>query len=356
MNSESMPTSAAGPSTAGAGVAGGTDAANGLPTDDRAADGGSRARLQRHARPGVFARMAQVLEMIKVQHTVFALPFALMAALTAAGGWRALEHEWRRLLLVVVAVLGARSAAMAFNRLADAEQDATNPRTAGRHIPAGLVSRGFALAFTVAALGVFGVAAWLLNPLCLYGAPIVAVVLLGYSYSKRFTWLCHWWLGASLGLAPIGAWAAMRGNFTPLAGGVSARLGVPVELFPIVLGAAVMVWTAGFDLLYACQDFEFDASRPELHSGPKRFGLRAALKLARGMHLLAAALLAAAAWLGGFGAVVWAGLAIAGGLMVYEHRLVRPDDLTRIEAAFFMVNGAISLILFAAVAVQFALK
>jgi 4-hydroxybenzoate polyprenyltransferase len=294
-----------------------------------------------------------VLEMIKVQHTVFALPFALMAALTAAHGWHTIA--WRTIGLIVIAVLGARSAAMAFNRFADADHDAVNPRTSKRHIPAGILSKSFTVSFVVVSLAVFALAAWLLNPLCLYGAPIVAAVLLGYSYTKRFTWLCHWWLGLSLGLAPVGAWAAMRGDFLPLPGSVSAGLNVPFELFPFALGLAVMFWTAGFDVLYACQDYYFDCTQEGLYSAPKRFGLERALVLARAMHLIAAVLLSAAVWLGGFGAVVWTGLAIAGALLIYEHRLVKPSDLTRIEAAFFLVNGAISLILFAAVAVQFAL-
>lgn len=298
----------------------------------------------------LWRRIGHVLEMIKVQHTVFALPFALLAALAAADGWTALF--WEKVGLIVLAVLAARSAAMAFNRWADADHDAANPRTSRRHIPAGILSKTFTLGFVLASLTLFAVAAWLLCPICLYGSPIVAVVLLGYSYSKRFTWLCHLWLGASLGLAPIGAWLAIRESFAAAPG--SAAAGWGFEPFPWILGLAVCLWTAGFDMLYACQDFEFDRTRPDLHSVPKRFGLQAAFWLARGAHLSAAVLLGGALWLGGFGPVAWCGLGLAAALLIYEHRLVRPQDLTRIEAAFFLVNGAISLILLAAVALEFA--
>ena len=269
------------------------------------------------------SRIRTVLEMIKIEHSVFALPFALSAAVLAAQGCPGAD----KLLWILVAMVGARSAAMGFNRLADHAIDARNPRTAGRELPRGVLSRIEVWGFVVVSALALVVAAWRLNPLCLMLSPLALAVVLGYSYAKRFTSLSHLWLGLGLGLAPLGAWIAVRGQF---------------DVTPVVLAAAVLAWVAGFDILYACQDVDFDRSEG-LWSLPARWGVGRALLFARALHALAAALLACLYWLAPLRPLYLAGVAGVAGLLVYEHSLVREDDLSRVDAAFFTLNGWISL-------------
>ncbi len=287
-------------------------------------------------RNGVLKKTRTTLEMIKWEHSIFALPFALTAALLAAHGLPA----WPVLGWILVAMVAARSSAMAFNRWADAELDAANPRTGGRALPAGLLTRQFVLGFTVAAAAVFLVAAAKLNRLTLELAPMVLVVLLGYSYLKRFTRWSHMGLGLALGLAPAGAWIAVRGALDP-------RI--------LVLTAAVTLWVAGFDVLYACQDYDHDRGAG-LHSVPQAHGLTAAFWAARGMHL---AMLGLLVWFGrlfNFGVAGWLGVAAVGLLLAYEHSLVSPKDLRRLNAAFFTMNGVIALVFFGFVAADVWVK
>lgn len=271
------------------------------------------------------------LEMIKFEHSVFALPFALTGAMLA---WRddgyAAAGLAAKLAWIVVAMVGARSAAMAFNRLIDAEIDGRNPRTRMRHIPAGTLSRRFALGFTLAASLLFLLAAAMLNPLCLKLAPAALAIVFFYSYTKRFTSLSHLVLGFALGVAPAAAWLAIRGS---------------LDLRILWLTAAVTLWTSGFDIIYACQDFEFDRGEG-LHSIPRRLGIAPALWVSRLLHsgmLFCLAMLVDAFRLG---ALSWAGAAIVAALLVYEHSLVKADDLSRVNAAFFTVNGWVSMLFF----------
>lgn len=276
-------------------------------------------------------RLRLTLEMIKFEHSVFALPFALTGALLA---WRASEFRvgdlgWR-LVWIVVAMIAARSAAMAFNRILDAQIDARNRRTANRHLPAGLLSARFAWGFTFASSTVFLWAARELGRLCLLLAPIALGLVFFYSFSKRFTMFSHLILGFCLGIAPAAAWIAMRGS-------LDARI--------LWLTAAVMFWTAGFDVIYACQDFEFDCAE-SLCSIPKRFGLRNALLIARALHVLMVACLIALVWRFHLGAFSLMGIAAVAALLIYEHGLVKPHDLSRVNAAFFTINGYVSLLFF----------
>jgi 4-hydroxybenzoate polyprenyltransferase len=269
------------------------------------------------------------LDAIKFEHTVFALPFAYVAMVLAADGW----PGWHALLWVTLAMVGGRTLAMSVNRLADRILDAQNPRTAHRHLPTGLLRPGQVLAAAVASGGLLLVSAWMLNPLCLWLAPLAALFLVGYSYTKRFTWLTHWILGFTDGIAAAGGWIAVRAAFDP-----------PVFL----LWFALTVWIAGFDLIYACQDVDFDR-RAGLQSVPARFGVAAALATAKVCHLLTLAAFVALGWVMGLGLVYWAGVLAVAGLLAYEHSLVAPDDLSRLDIAFFNVNGYIAVILFIAV-------
>src|SRR5579871_6897785 len=276
-------------------------------------------------------RLRLTLEMIRFEHSVFALPFALTGALLAfreSGGFVA--NGWRTLLWIVVAMVGARSAAMAFNRVVDADIDGRNPRTRGRHLPAGLLSRGFAWGFVVLSAGVFLFAARELNPLCFHLAPVALGIVFFYSFTKRFTSFSHLVLGFSLGIAPAAAWIAMRGSLDP-------RI--------LWLTAAVTFWTAGFDVIYACQDYEFDVDE-SLWSVPRRLGIQGALLVARALHVLMVAsllLLVAALHLG---ALALAGVAAIVALLIYEHSLVKAHDLSRVNAAFFTMNGYVSVLFF----------
>jgi 4-hydroxybenzoate polyprenyltransferase len=261
--------------------------------------------------------------MVKFSHSVFALPFALASAALAVEG----SPPWRPLSWIVVAMVGARSAAMGFNRLADHEIDARNPRTAGRELPRGLLRRGEVWAFVLLSAGVFVLAAAMLNRLCLALSPVALAVVFGYSYTKRFTAFSHLLLGLGLAIAPVGAWIAVRGEF-----------GAP----SLALGLAVLAWVAGFDTIYACQDVAFDRAAG-LHSLPARLGVARALGLARGLHVVAVGLLASVYVLVPLHPVYLAGVAGVAALLVYEHSLVRADDLSRVDAAFFAVNGWISV-------------
>jgi 4-hydroxybenzoate polyprenyltransferase len=273
-------------------------------------------------------RIRTVLEMIKFEHTVFALPFALTGALLAA---RATLHSWptlRQVLWIVVAMVAARSAAMTLNRIADVRYDKENPRTKTRALATGALSVSFAWTFTLLAVAVFFVAAWQLNPLALKLSPVAIAILFFYSYTKRFTNWSHLFLGFALGISPAAAWIAITG-------GLDWRM--------LILCGAVTLWVGGFDVLYACQDVEFDKNAG-LYSIPKRFGIANALLIARVMHLGVIALLS---WLAfGFGLPwpAWAGIVVVAALLGYEHSLVKADDLSKLNAAFFTVNGYISML------------
>ncbi|HEV2054392.1 MAG TPA: UbiA-like polyprenyltransferase [Methylomirabilota bacterium] len=269
------------------------------------------------------------LDAIKFEHTVFALPFAYVAMVLAADGWPA----WRVVVWVTLAMTGARTLAMSVNRLADRLIDAANPRTAKRHLPTGLLAPWHMLLAAVASGALLALSGWMLNPLCLKLAPWAALFLIGYSYTKRFTWTSHWILGFTDGIAAAGGWIAVSGVFAP-----------PT----FVLWFALTVWIAGFDLIYACQDVDFDR-RAGLHSFPARFGIAPTLHAAKVCHVLTVVAFGALGWTMGLGWLYWAGVVIVAGLFVYEHSLVSPTDLSRLDVAFFNVNGYIALILFAAV-------
>ncbi len=280
----------------------------------------------------MFSRVSQLLEMIRFSHTIFALPFALLAAVMAwstGPGFRLQE-----LLGIVICMAAARSAAMAFNRLVDRRIDAVNPRTKDRHLPAGVLSVGSVVAFTVICSLAFVGGTLLFLPenwLPLYGSVPVLLFLFAYSFTKRFTMLSHFWLGAALMLAPLAAWVAIRGD---------------VAWAPVVLGAAVMLWVAGFDIIYACQDVDFD-KKNRLHSVPARLGVAGALRLAAVCHLGTVALLFTLAWVfPAFGWIYLAGVGAIAALLIYEHSLVRPDNLSRVNRAFFNINAVISVGLF----------
>jgi 4-hydroxybenzoate polyprenyltransferase len=273
---------------------------------------------------GLITKTRMTLEMIKWEHSIFALPFALTAVLLASHG----APAWRTLGWILVAMVTARSCAMAFNRWADADIDAANPRTRTRAIPAGLLSREFVLGFSLLMGLGFVIAAAELNRLTLALAPLVLLVLLGYSYMKRITRWSHLVLGLALGLAPAAAWIAVRGSLDP-------RI--------LVLTAAVMLWVGGFDVLYACQDFEHDREAG-LHSIPQALGIPTAFAVARIMHLAMLGLLVWFGYLFSFGIAGWIGVAAAGLLLAYEHAIVSPQDMRRMNAAFFTMNGVIAMV------------
>lgn len=295
----------------------------------------------------MFKRLWLVLDTIKFAHSIFALPFALLAMVVAAQGW----PSWRVAGQVVLCMVAARSAAMAFNRYSDREIDAANPRTRTRPSVTGDVSPGFLLAFIVLSSAVYWAGTWFLNTVCFAVALPVLAILLGYSYAKRFTSLCHFWLGLALGLAPLAAHLAVRGDLSPLPG-LGQHWNLSVEIFPLLLLATVLCWVAGFDLIYACQDFEIDSADPRLHSLPKRIGIKNALIVSALLHVLAVALLLASGYYASMG--VWYFLAVAAvsGLLLYEHWIVSPSDLSRVNVAFFTINGVVSLLLFAAVLLE----
>jgi 4-hydroxybenzoate polyprenyltransferase len=267
------------------------------------------------------------LEMIKIEHTLFALPFAFLGAVLAANGLPTI----RQAFWITIAMVGARSTAMAFNRIADRDYDSENPRTQSRAIPAGLLSVSFVWLFTLVSAALFLLAAAMLNWLTLLLAPIALACVMLYSYTKRWTLFSHLLLGWCLSIAPTGAWIAVRGH-----------LDSPV---PFLLSLIVLLWTAGFDVLYACQDYEFDL-RAGLHSIPKRFGIGRSLLIARLFHVGAFAAILALYWITKLGVFALVGVIVTAALLVYQHRLVRADDLSKLNAAFFTTNAFVSVILF----------
>jgi len=285
---------------------------------------------------GFLQNLKITLEMIKWEHSIFALPFALCGAMLAAGGM----PSWHQLAWIVVAMVSARSAAMAFNRLADASIDAANPRTATRALPVGLLTPGFVSTFVVVACGIFIVAAWQLNRLTLILSPIALAIVLLYSYAKRFTRWSHLFLGFALGIAPAAAWIAVRGSLDP-------RI--------LLLTAAVTFWVGGFDVIYACQDHDFDRNYG-LHSIPRHIGIHAALWIARVFHLVMLGLLVSLVIVFSLGKLAAMGVIAVAALLAYEHSLVRHDDLSKLNAAFFTMNGVISVVFFAFVAGDLLLR
>jgi 4-hydroxybenzoate polyprenyltransferase len=280
--------------------------------------------------------VAVTLEMIKWEHSIFALPFALCAAMLAAGGLpTAAQLGW-----IVLCMVSARSAAMAFNRLADAQIDAANPRTATRAIPAGVLSPTFVGIFVLTSCGIFVLAAAQLNRLTLYLSPVALAVILLYSYTKRFTRWSHVVLGFALGIAPAAAWVAVRGSLDP-------RI--------LLLTAAVTFWVGGFDVLYACQDIDFDRAH-DLNSIPQAYGVRRALLISRVLHLLMLGLLVALVVSFGLGKLAIAGVVAVAVLLAYEHSLVSADDLSKLNAAFFTMNGVIALVFFVFVAADLLMR
>ncbi len=274
--------------------------------------------------------------MVKFSHSLFALPFALSGTVLAAmrEGVRAEQVLW-----IVVAMFAARNAAMGFNRLADQRFDAANPRTASRELPSGALSRGAVWIVTLLLAALFVFAAFRLQPICGQLSPVALAVIFGYSYTKRFTWGSHLALGLALAMAPIGGWLAITGSFHPV---------------PLLLGLSVLLWVAGFDVIYACQDAEFDR-KAGLHSIPSRFGLRSALMIARLLHAATVAGLIAVGIVGELHPVYWAGIVLIAGILIFEHRLVGPDDLSNLDMAFFNMNGIISVVYLVVVLVTAAL-
>jgi len=266
----------------------------------------------------------ETMKMIKIEHSIFALPFGLLSAFLAAGGF----PEPRVLVLVVAAMVAARSAAMAFNRYVDAEIDARNPRTAIRSIPAGRLTRTYALGFIIVSSLLFMLCAWLLNPLAFYLSPLMLVVLLGYSLTKRFTSYCHFVLGLALGLSPLGAWVAVTGAF---------------HWIPVQIGLAVMCWVAGFDIIYACQDIDFDR-KEGLSSVPARLGVALSLNLSRLLHVVMVLLISFIGIQTELGWLYWTGVGLVVLCLIYEHSLVWDGDLSKVNIAFFTMNGVVSLI------------
>lgn len=273
----------------------------------------------------IVRKLKIILNMIKFEHTIFALPFAIMSAFIASDGLPPLDKcGW-----ILLAMIGARSCAMAFNRLVDAKIDGNNPRTAMRAIPAGLITTGSVWIFTVASAALLVFSAYKLNPLAFALSPVALVITMGYSFTKRFTSLSHFGLGLSLSIAPIGAWIAVKGKF---------------DWIPMLLGLSVLLWTAGFDIIYACQDFEFDRKN-RLHSIPARFGIQKALWLSSALHLITVSILVGLAVLPNLGVLYLIGVGVVTLILIYEHTIVSPSDLSRVNLAFFTLNGMVSLVL-----------
>ncbi|MBN2655101.1 MAG: UbiA family prenyltransferase [Nitrospirae bacterium] len=275
----------------------------------------------------VIKPVSNYMSMIKFSHSIFALPFAFTGALLASNG----IPESGKLLWIVAAMVGARTAAMGFNRIIDRHIDSLNPRTKNREIPAGIVSAGLALAFSLAALALLFFAAYMLNPLCLMLSPLAVFVFIAYSYTKRFTWLSHFVLGLALSAAPIGAWIGIKGTFD-------------LDILP--LGFTVVFWLAGFDTLYALQDMDFDKSHG-LFSIPARFGVKRSLLLAKIFHVAAWIMLCINGIIFNLNIIYWAGLVAVAFMLIYEHSLVRYNDLSKLNMAFLNMNGYISISIFA---------
>lgn len=277
--------------------------------------------------PSFSQKLRTTLEMIKFEHTLFALPFAFLGAVMAAGGL----PTWWQILWITLAMIGARSAAMTFNRILDKDIDAANPRTAGRELPSGKLSVKFAWMFFIASVALFLLAAYSLNWLTFALSPVALASILGYSYAKRFTAFAHLILGWSLAISPTAAWIAVRGA-------------IDSEI-PLLLSLVVLMWTAGFDVLYACQDYEYDR-KAGLRSIPARFGIKNSLKIARLFHLQAFIVLVLLYAVSGLGLLALGGVVAVGALLIYQHTLVKPNDLSRMNAAFFTTNAFVSVILF----------
>ncbi|HEY3130259.1 MAG TPA: UbiA-like polyprenyltransferase [Acidobacteriota bacterium] len=277
----------------------------------------------------------ETLRMIKFEHTVFALPFAYLGAFIAAGG----RPTWHKLIWISLAMLGARSAAMSFNRLVDLPLDALNPRTRMRSLPAGRLSPRFVIVFTILALALLLYSAFQLNQLCFLLAPLAVVIIFFYSYTKRFTSLSHLFLGLSLAIAPLGGWLAVREKLDPLA---------------LVLALVVGLWVAGFDIIYACQDATFDSAH-KLYSLPQTIGVGPALVVSAVAHMLMIILLFAMYWQLQLSKLSLAGIVATSLLIGYEHWIVRPSDLSRVNTAFFTLNGIISVLLFLAIGLDLSL-
>ncbi|HMT07976.1 MAG TPA: UbiA-like polyprenyltransferase [Pyrinomonadaceae bacterium] len=276
----------------------------------------------------VWNKLRTTLAMIKFEHTLFALPFAFLGAILAANGL----PTWQQIVWITVAMVGARSAAMTFNRIVDRDIDAANPRTAGREIPSGKLSVGFAWVFLYISIGIFLLASYSLNWLTFALSPVALIVVLGYSYAKRFTAFAHVVLGLALAISPSAAWIAVRGSLD--------------EEVPLLLSLLVLMWTAGFDVLYACQDSEFDR-KAGLHSIPARFGIARSLWIARLFHFQAFIVLLLLYFATGLGWPALVGVGLVGALLVYQHTLVKANDLSRLNAAFFTTNAFVSVILLA---------
>ncbi|QYO66218.1 UbiA-like polyprenyltransferase [Leptolyngbya sp. 7M] len=272
------------------------------------------------------SKLKTTLEMIKFEHTLFALPFAFLGAILAANGL----PTWHQILWITTAMIGARSAAMTFNRIVDRDIDAQNPRTANRELPSGRLSLGFAWGFLFISIGIFLLASWSLNWLTFALSPVALLSVLGYSYAKRFTAFAHLLLGWALAISPTAAWIAVRGA-------------IDSEV-PLLLSLFVLMWTAGFDVLYACQDHDFD-KRAGLHSIPARFGIARALWIARLFHFQAFIVLVLLYLVSGLSWPAVAGVALVGALLIYQHTLVKPNDLSRMNTAFFTTNAFVSFIL-----------
>ncbi len=287
-------------------------------------ESGSKVSAAPSARP----KLHDYLSMVKFSHSVFALPFAIISLLLATQGRPGLLL----LVQVLMAAVAARTAAMAFNRYVDRGVDAENPRTAVREIPAGRIRPGQALGLTIVSSVTFvGISFWI-HPLCAWLSPAVLFVLLGYSYTKRFTWACHLVLGLALGLAPLGAWIAATGSFDGILG------------IPLLLALAVLTWVAGFDVIYSCQDEDFDRGLG-LHSLPEHLGIAGALRVSSVLHVLTLVFLIGVGILADLSWFWWLGVFCAGAILIHEHRLVKPTDLSRVNAAFFTMNGILSLVL-----------
>lgn len=277
----------------------------------------------------IIRKTSHYLDLVKFPHTVFSVPFALISLVVAADGFPNL----RILLFIAICLTAARTAAMTFNRIVDRHIDARNPRTASRHLPQGVVSLSEAYSLWIGAVLLFLLGAWMLNPLCFYLSPVALFVLCGYSFTKRFTSYCHLVLGLALGMAPVGAWIGVKGV---------------LELPPIILGLGVMAWVAGFDIIYALPDESFDRSEG-LHSLVVKWGRKRALWISRGLHVVSCVSLLGFGLLAGLGSIYLFGVMLFAGSLRYEHHLVTPEDISRVNVAFFTVNGTISL-LFALVA------
>ncbi|MFN4234037.1 MAG: UbiA-like polyprenyltransferase [Bacteroidia bacterium] len=275
----------------------------------------------------MIATIKNYLSLVKFSHTIFAMPFALIGFSLAISAYN-ITFPLKLFLLIIVCMVTARNSAMAFNRYIDKKFDAANPRTALREIPSGIIKPENALFFIILNVVLFISATWFINPLCFYLSPVALAVILGYSLTKRFTALCHIVLGIGLALAPIGAYIAVTGKF---------------ELLPLLFSFIVLTWVSGFDIIYALQDEEFDRSQ-SLHSIPVLMGKKGALRLSEILHIISFILILTAGWLGNFGYLYWIGALLFGGLLFYQHSIVKPNDLSKVNLAFFTTNGIGSVV------------